>query len=89
MFGSLPTLPLALFGLGAGEMIVILCVLLLLFGAKRLPELARGLGKSLSEFKKASKEAEHDIRQSIDEQPKTPSQANKPAGTTPPPAANN
>lgn len=83
MFGSLPTLPLALFGLGAGEMIVILCVLLLLFGAKRLPELARGLGKSLSEFKKASKEAENEIRQSIEEQPKTPPPT-KPSGNIPP-----
>lgn len=87
MFGHLPTLPLAIFGLGTGELIIILVVVLLLFGAKRLPDLARGLGKSLSEFKKASKEAENDIRQSIEDQPKTPPPT-KPSGTIPP-AANN
>ncbi len=87
MFGHLPSLPLAIFGLGTGELIIILVVVLLLFGAKRLPDLARGLGKSLQEFKKASREAENEIRQSIDEQPKAPPPT-KPSGTIPP-AANN
>ena len=90
MLGVFTSLPVAgIFGLGTGELVLILLVILLLFGAKRLPDLARGLGKSIQEFKKASKEAENDIRQSIDEQPKAPPPANKPAGTTPPPAANN
>ena len=90
MFGSFPSQPLAgIFGLGTGELILILLVILLLFGAKRLPDLARGLGKSIQEFKKASKEAENDIRQSVEEQPKTPPPASKPTGTQPPPAANN
>lgn len=87
MFGSLPALPLAFLGLGTPEIILVCFVILLLFGAKRLPDLARGLGKSLSEFKKASKEAENDIRQSIEEQPKTPPPT-KPTSTIPP-AANN
>lgn len=78
---------LAILGLGTPEIILICFVILLLFGAKRLPDLARGLGKSIQEFKKASREAENDIRQSIDEQPKTPPPANKPTGTPPP--ANN
>lgn len=39
--------------IGTGELIVILCVIVLLFGGKRLPELARGLGLGLREFKKA------------------------------------
>ena len=39
--------------IGSGEMIVILCVLLLLFGGKKLPEFARNLGKGVREFKKA------------------------------------
>ena len=76
-------------GLSPWHWAILAVVIILLFGAKRLPDLARGLGKSIQEFKKASKEAENDIRQSIDEQPKTPPPANKPAGTTPPPAANN
>ena len=90
MFGSLPSLPLAgIFGLGTGELVLILLLVLLLFGAKRLPDLARSIGKAFQEFKKASKEAETEIRQSVDEQPKTPPPANKPSGTNPPPAANN
>ncbi len=90
MFGSFPSLPIAgIFGLGTGELVLILLVVLLLFGAKRIPDLARGVAKSIHEFKKASREAETEIRQSVDEQPKTPPPANKPSGTNPPPAANN
>lgn len=43
---------------GLGELILVLAVLLLLFGAKRLPELARALGRSLSEFKRGKEEGE-------------------------------
>ena len=42
--------------LGFGELVIILLVVLLLFGAKRLPDLARSLGRSLSEFKKGRDE---------------------------------
>jgi len=41
-------------GIGHWELLVILFVILLLFGAKRLPDLARGLGQAIREFKKAS-----------------------------------
>jgi sec-independent protein translocase protein TatA len=41
-----------MFGLGHQELLIILVVVLVLFGAKRLPELARGLGKSVTEFRK-------------------------------------
>lgn len=47
--------------IGLPELLVILLIVLLLFGAKRLPEMARGLGRSLSEFKKGIKEIEHDV----------------------------
>ncbi len=56
-----------MFGLGWQELLLILIVLLLLFGARRLPELARGLGSGIKEFKKALKE---DESTSQDEKPK-------------------
>lgn len=53
---------LALIGsLGGQEIMLIFLVILLLFGAKKLPELARGVGKSMGEFKKAREEFEHEI----------------------------
>jgi len=47
--------------IGFPELLVILLIVLLLFGAKRLPEIARGLGKSIQEFKKGVKEIERDV----------------------------
>jgi len=58
--------PLAFLGsLGTQEIVLILCVLLLLFGAKKLPELARGIGKSMGEFKKAKDEFENELHTSV------------------------
>lgn len=48
--------------LGAGEIILILLVVLILFGAKKIPELAKGLGKGMSEFKKGLREVENEIK---------------------------
>lgn len=53
--------------LGGGEIALIFLVLLLLFGAKKLPELARGIGKSAGEFKKAREEFEEEIRKGGEE----------------------
>ena len=47
--------------IGMQEMVMIFIIILLLFGAKKLPELARGIGKSMGEFKKAKEEFEHEI----------------------------
>jgi sec-independent protein translocase protein TatA len=46
-----------LFNLGGGEIVLILALVLILFGAKKLPELAKGLGQGIKEFKKSSREA--------------------------------
>jgi sec-independent protein translocase protein TatA len=55
------SLPLA-FGMPSGpDLIVLLIIVLVLFGAKRLPELARGLGQSVNEFKKAKEEFDKEV----------------------------
>ncbi len=60
--------PMIAFGLGPQEMFLIFALLLLLFGAKKLPELARGMGKSMGEFKKAKEEFEDEINRAQDEE---------------------
>lgn len=51
-----------MFGLGTHELIIVLFIAFLIFGAKRLPEIGSGLGKAIKEFKKSSKEIEADTR---------------------------
>ena len=58
---------LAIFNLGGGEIILILAIVLILFGAKKLPELARGLGQGIKEFKKATDNASVGIRGAVEE----------------------
>ena len=63
-----PTQPIAfLQNLSSWEIILIFMVVLLFFGAKRLPELFRSFGKSLKEFKHATSEIEEDFRTAMDE----------------------
>ena len=47
-----------MFGIGAQELLLILFIVLILFGAKKVPELAKGLGTALREFRKAAKDIE-------------------------------
>jgi sec-independent protein translocase protein TatA len=47
-----------MFGIGLPELIIILVILLLIFGAAKLPEIGRAIGKAAKEFKKASSEEE-------------------------------
>jgi sec-independent protein translocase protein TatA len=54
-------------GLGGTEVMLILLAIILLFGAKKIPELARGLGKGIREFKDATKEIKNDIENSSKE----------------------
>ena len=53
-------------GIGTFEILIILFIILLLFGAKKLPELAKGLGKGINEFKKASKDIKDEVESAID-----------------------
>lgn len=50
-------------GIGVPEVVIILMVILLFFGAKRIPELARGIGQGINEFRKASDEIKKEINQ--------------------------
>ena len=45
-----------MFGLGPSELVIIFLIILLVFGAKRIPEIAAGLGKGINEFKKAARD---------------------------------
>jgi sec-independent protein translocase protein TatA len=55
--------------LGGWEIVLILAVVLILFGAKKLPELARGLGTGIKEFKKATREVTDEIQNSTTDAP--------------------
>ena len=51
-----------LFGLGWGEIVLIVLVILLLFGGKKIPELMKGLGKGVKSFKEGMKDVENDVK---------------------------
>ena len=51
--------------LGATEIILILLVILIFFGAKKIPDLAQGLGKGIREFRKATREIEDNIQEEV------------------------
>jgi len=52
---------------GGWEIVLILAVVLILFGAKKLPELAKGLGQGIKEFKKATNEVQNEINTAMDD----------------------
>ena len=62
-------LQLAFGGLGPWEIILILAVVLVLFGAKKLPELAKGMGQGIKEFKKASRGVNDELEKAMDDTP--------------------
>ncbi len=76
-----------LFNLGGGEIILILALVLILFGAKKLPELAKGLGHGIREFKKATREVTDEVQHSMEENhysqpaPKQVSESSQPEKT--------
>jgi sec-independent protein translocase protein TatA len=70
--------------IGMWETVAILAVILVLFGAKKLPELAKGLGTGIKEFKKATREVNEDLQRAFDDdEPTAPPK--KIASTTPEP----
>lgn len=71
--------------LGSGEIVVVILVLLFLFGGKKLPELARGLGESSKEVKKVKRELEHalsDIKDDEDKKDEASPEEQKKGGET-------
>ncbi len=68
---------------GGWEIVLILAVVLILFGAKKLPELAKGLGQGIKEFKKATREVSDELNSAMADTPaQTTYQAPKPVAET-------
>lgn len=67
---------LLLFNLGTGEIIVIVLVILLLFGGKKIPELMKGVGKGVKSFKQGLNEVEDEIKKASDDDTKGKSASN-------------
>lgn len=80
-----------MFNIGMPELILIFLIILLIFGGKKIPEIARGIGKGIREFRKAKDSMEDELNE--DGNKKTPAAASKPAapaegeGKTPEPPA--
>jgi Tat protein translocase TatB subunit len=79
-----------MFGIGMTELIVIMAIGLIVLGPKRLPELARSLGKGIAEFRRASSDLSREFMQASDEARIAPPKLDAPpapaAPATPPPA---
>lgn len=88
--GTVKTTFLAFGAPGMQEMIVIFLIVLLLFGAKKIPELARGVGKGMGEFKKAKQDFESEIKAGEEEGQRdwdSPSDESKEPGGAPTPSS--
>jgi sec-independent protein translocase protein TatA len=71
------------FGIGMPELLVILVVALLVLGPKKLPEIARSLGRGMAEFRRASNEFTRTLSASLDEPPPAPSKPSTPDAKPP------
>jgi sec-independent protein translocase protein TatA len=82
---------LAVMGLSGGELIIVLVAILVLFGAKKIPEFAKGLGQGIKEFKKASSDVTSEFHNAMNQETPPPPPPVKPpvapeTVTAPPPA---
>jgi len=67
----------ALMGLGGWEWVIVVMAILLFFGSKRIPDLARSLGQSIKEFKKGAREVTDEIQNAGNESPAPPNKSVK------------
>lgn len=67
---TLNTLPLFLAGMRGWQLVIVVLVILLLFGGRKIPELMRGLGKGVNSFKQGLKEAQDEINKPLDDEDK-------------------
>jgi sec-independent protein translocase protein TatA len=88
LIALLPTDPPVAFidGLGGAEMLLIFAIVLLLFGGDKLPEFARGLGKTMRELKKAASGVEDEFRRAMEEDERKKFAAQQNAATANPPS---
>ncbi|MCY3868855.1 MAG: twin-arginine translocase TatA/TatE family subunit [Gemmatimonadetes bacterium] len=71
-----------MFGMGPWEIVLILVVVLLVFGAKRIPEIAQSLGKGITEFKRGVKDVQTEIENNVNTAPPPEPQPTQPTQTT-------
>ena len=69
-----------MFGLGTQEILLILLLVLILFGAKKIPEIMRGLGQGIRQFKQASQEAVDEVKSLTEKSPDKSDSDNTPLG---------
>jgi TatA/E family protein of Tat protein translocase len=71
-----------MFGLGFGELVIVFLIALIFIGPKKLPELAKGLGKGIRDFQNAAKGFSDQLQESENETPKTENQPTRGQAST-------
>jgi sec-independent protein translocase protein TatA len=76
---------LAIFGMGGGEIIFVMAAALILFGANKIPQFAKGLGQAIKEFKKASSDVSNELHSAMNNQdpPPPPAPSATPVSSAP------
>ena len=70
-------------GMGGGEIIFVFAAALILFGANKIPQFAKGLGQAIKEFKKASNDVTNELHTAMNQEPPPPPPPVAPATTAP------